>query len=50
MQPEKTLAAAQYAKWWAQKLALLLIFLTSQFKEAGRIEMESEIIFSMDQF
>jgi hypothetical protein len=50
MQPEKTLAAAQYATWWAQKLALLLIFLASLFKEARRIEMESEIIFSMDQF
>jgi hypothetical protein len=50
MQLEKTLAVAQYATWWVQKLTLLLIFLASQFREAGRIEMESEIIFSMDQF
>jgi hypothetical protein len=35
MQPEKPLAAAQNATWWAQKFALLCTFLASQAEEAG---------------
>ena len=49
MQPDKPLAAAQYATWWAQKFALSLIFLAFQLDEAGSIEIVSDMIFSMDQ-
>ena len=33
-QPEKPLAVAQNATWWAQKFALLWTFLASQEEEA----------------
>jgi hypothetical protein len=49
MQLEKTLATAQYATWWAQKFALLLIVLASHLKEGRRRANLSIICFSICQ-
>jgi hypothetical protein len=49
MRPEKDLAAAQCAAKWAQKFALLLIFLASQEIEAGIDAIQSEMMVEIRQ-